>query len=82
MTDNCLKEMFKDRSNLRTPECPTFEFEDNDGDVCCLQFYSDSEGGCNLVELSIYSETSCLVLNKEQAIKLAEKIIEEVNKGR
>lgn len=68
---------FRDRSNLRTPDCPTFEFDDRDGDTCCIQFYSDGEGECGLVELQIYSDTGCATFTKEQALALAHKIIEQ-----
>lgn len=70
--------MFRDRSSLRTPDCPTFEFDDSDGDVCCIQFFQDGEGECWLVELQIYSETGCATFTSEQAIALANKIIESI----
>ena len=68
--------IFRDRSSLRTPDCPTFEFEDKDGDVCCIQFYRDDEGECGLVELQVYSETGCVVLSADDAESLARKILE------
>lgn len=70
--------MFRERTSLRSPEWQTFEFDDKDGDTCCIQFYENTKGDAGLVELQIYSETGCMVLTKEQAISFANKILEHV----
>lgn len=70
--------MFIERTSLRAPEWPTFEFDDMDGDTCCIQFYETVEGDSGLLELQIYSETGCMVLSKEQALSFANKIIEHM----
>lgn len=68
--------MFRERTSLRSPEYPTFEFDDKDGDTCSIQFYEDISGNVGLVELQVYSEHGCMLLTKEQAISFARKIIE------
>lgn len=68
--------MFTDRTALRSPELPTYEFKDKDGDGCCMHFFENGEGECTLFELQIYGEHGCMVLTKEQAIEFANKIIE------
>ncbi|WP_407206834.1 hypothetical protein [Citrobacter sedlakii] len=73
--------MFKERTCMRGPKYPTFEFDDKDGDTCCLQFYESEDGNCHLIELQIYGEHGCMVLTKEQAIEFANKIIEQVEQA-
>ncbi|MFP8442200.1 hypothetical protein ACLH09_05540 [Citrobacter braakii] len=73
--------MFRERTSLRSPEWPTFEFDDRDGDTCSIQFYENSEGDAGLVELQIYSETGCMVLTDEQALYFAKKIIEHIKQA-
>lgn len=68
--------MFIEKTTLRRPEWPTFEFNDRDGDTCCIQFYEDDQGDCGLVKLKIYGAHGCMALTKEQAIEFANKIIE------
>ncbi|WP_152548416.1 hypothetical protein [Siccibacter colletis] len=70
--------MFQDRTTLRSPDWPTFEFDDRDGDTCCMQFYENADGDAGLFELSIYSASGCMVLTKEQAILFANKILEHI----
>lgn len=49
-----------------------FSASDKDGDDFDVEFY-----GNELVEISVYSATGILLLSKEQAIALAEAIIQQ-----
>ncbi|QXG07704.1 hypothetical protein [Erwinia phage Snitter] len=49
-----------------------FSGADKDGDDFDVEFY-----GSELVEISVYSATGCLLLNKEQAVALANVLIEQ-----
>lgn len=49
-----------------------FSGADVDGDDFDVEFY-----GNDLVEINVHSETGCLILDKEQALALANVLIEQ-----
>lgn len=49
-----------------------FSGSDKDGDDFDVEFY-----GNELVEISVYSETGCLLLTKEQAVALANELLKQ-----
>lgn len=52
----------------------TLRCTDDDGDDFCVDIH-----GSNCVEIVAYHDSRCIVLNKAQAIELANKILSEVN---
>lgn len=48
------------------------DFKDRDGDDCMVEAYAGGE----LIEISSCSDTGCIVLDRNEAIQFANKILE------